>query len=130
MHTGSCLCGKVKFQFSGEIRRFHHCHCRTCRKVHATVYGSSALTDAAEFKVTEGEEFISSYTSSPSKNRYFCINCGTHVFAHSERNPEDVILRIGAIDGDIGFKARGHIWVSHKPDWYDIEDTLPQSERW
>ena len=51
MHTGSCLCGTVKFEISDEIHRFHHCHCRTCRKAHATVYGSSALVNASAFRV-------------------------------------------------------------------------------
>ena len=130
MHTGSCLCGKVTFEIDTEIRRFHHCHCRTCRKAHATIYGSSALVDASSFHVRSGKELISEYSSSPGKVRHFCSNCGTHVFARCDRDPDDVILRIGALDGDLGIKASGHIWVSHKPDWYDIGDDLPQSAEW
>ncbi len=130
MHTGSCLCGNITFQIDSEIRRFHHCHCRTCRKAHATVYGSSALVEASLFHVLTGEDSISEYSSSPGKTRYFCNNCGTHVFARCDRDPDDIILRIGALDGDLGFQAEGHIWVSHKPDWYEIADNLPQSAEW
>lgn len=130
MHTGGCLCGKVSVEVRGPIRRFHHCHCRTCRKAHATVYGSSALVNASEFEVVRGGDVMSSYESSAGKTRYFCGNCGTHVFARCDRDPNDVILRIGALDGDLGIKAMGHIWVSHKPDWYDIADSLPQSQEW
>ncbi len=130
MHTGSCLCGKVTFEVNAQIRRFHHCHCATCRKAHATVYGSSALVDAAAFVIKSGQECLSSYASSVGKDRYFCSICGTHVFARSTRNPDDVILRIGTLDGDLRIKAQGHIWVSHKPDWYDIADDLPQSQQW
>jgi len=46
------------------------------------------------------------------------------------RDPGDVILRIGTLDGDLGIKAQGHIWVSHKPDWYNIGDDLPQHQEW
>ncbi len=130
MHTGSCLCRQVTFEVSGEIRRFHHCHCQTCRKTHATVYGSSALVDSAHFRIRSGEQNLSQYESSPGKVRYFCRNCGTHVFAKSEKNSGDTILRIGTLDGDLKIKAIGHIWVSHKPDWYDIADDLPQSLEW
>jgi len=130
MHTGSCLCGKVTFQINAEIRRFHHCHCRTCRKAHATVYGSSALVNASAFVMQSGQEHLSSFSSSAGKDRYFCSICGTHVFARCTRDPDDVILRIGTLDGDLQIKARGHIWVSHKPDWYDIADNLPQSQQW
>lgn len=130
MYTGSCLCGTVTFEFDCEIRRFHHCHCRTCRKVHATVYGSSALVDESAFTIKSGKESISQYSSSPGKVRYFCSNCGTHVFARCDRDPNDIILRLGALDGDLGIKAYSHIWVSHKPDWYDIADNLPQRPEW
>ena len=130
MHTGSCLCGTVKFEISDEIHRFHHCHCRTCRKVHATVYGSSALVNASAFRVLSGEDSISKYDSSPGKRRYFCSKCGTHVFATCDRDQGKVILRMGALDGDLGIKAVGHIWVSHKPDWYEIGDGLPQNAEW
>lgn len=130
MHTGSCLCQNVKFEIHSEIRRFHHCHCQTCRKVHATVYGSSALVNASSFHINAGKDFISSYDSSPGKTRYFCKNCGTHVFARCDRDPDDVILRLGTIDGDLRIKAVGHIWVSHKPDWYEIGDDLPQYSEW
>ncbi len=130
MHTGSCLCGEITFEIDAEIRRFHHCHCRTCRKAHATVYGSSALVDEAAFRVRSGEDSIAQYASSPDKIRYFCSNCGTHVFARCDRDPDQIILRIGALDGDLDIKAIGHIWVSHKPDWYDIADDLPQSSEW
>ena len=130
MHTGSCLCGTVSFEIDTPIRRFHHCHCRTCRKVHATVYGSSTLVDASAFHVLSGQESISQFNSSPGKTRYFCSNCGTHVYARCDRDPHDIILRLGALDGDLGIKAIGHIWVSHKADWYDISDDLPQSAEW
>lgn len=130
MHTGSCLCKTVTFEVNTEIRRFHHCHCRTCRKVHATVFGSSALVKASAFRVLSGEDAVSRYKSSPGKTRFFCSICGTHVFATCDRDPGDVILRMGALDGDLGIKAQGHIWVSHKPDWYDIGDNLPQNPEW
>ncbi len=130
MHIGSCLCGSVKFEFDSAIRRFHHCHCKTCRKAHATVFGSSALVDASSFRVRSGESKISEYSSSPGKVRYFCSNCGTHVFARCDRDPNDVILRIGALDSDPGLKAYGHIWVEDKPDWYDIGDDLPHYAKW
>jgi len=130
MHQGSCLCGAIRFTIDADIRRFHHCHCQTCRKVHATVYGSSALVEASHFQISSGSESIASYESSPGKVRYFCSQCGTHVFARSARDANDIILRLGTLDGDLGIKAMGHIWVSHKPDWYDITDDLPQSAEW
>ena len=32
LHTGSCLCGSVRFRISGHLRGVVYCHCWQCRK--------------------------------------------------------------------------------------------------
>lgn len=123
MLTGSCLCGKVRYQINGPVYRFVHCHCRTCRKVHGTVYGSSAVVQREHFQVVSGERAISRYESSPGKYRCFCSACGTHVFAQKR---EEVFLRIGTLDSDPGIRPEAHIWTSHKAPWYQLSDELPR----
>jgi GNAT superfamily N-acetyltransferase len=110
----------------GRIYGFKHCHCRTCRKIHGTVYGSSALTDAEGFRVTQGEPDIERYASSPGKRRCFCRHCGSHVFAYYENDPSFVVLRLGTLDSAPAIAAEAHIWVSHKAPWYQILDEIPK----
>ena len=31
-HSGTCLCGAVRFEISGSFERFYLCHCSRCRK--------------------------------------------------------------------------------------------------
>src|SRR6202034_265236 len=38
---GSCLCGAVKYEVTGEPKRFYHCHCSRCRKVTGTGHASN-----------------------------------------------------------------------------------------
>ncbi len=126
MFKGSCHCGAVRFEIHGDIHGFKHCHCNTCRKIHGTVYGSSALTPASGFRLVAGEDRLRHYESSPGKRRCFCENCGSHVFAYQERDPEIIILRLGTID-DLGpLTPVAHIWVSHRAPWYSIRDDVPQ----
>ena len=129
MITGSCHCQTVRFEISDKIRGFMHCHCQACRKIHGTVYGSSALVQKEGFKMVAGEDSIIAYESSPGKKRCFCSCCGSHVYAYSEANPDYIILRIGTLDGDPGVQPQAHIWVSHKAPWYDILDSLPRFEQ-
>lgn len=126
MITGSCHCQTVQFEISAEIRGFMHCHCETCRKIHGTVYGSSALVRREGFKVVAGEEAITAYESTPGKKRCFCSRCGTHVYAYFDARPDTIILRLGTIQADPGIRPQAHIWVSHKAPWYEIQDDLPQ----
>lgn len=126
MYTGNCHCGAVRFEISGEIREFKHCHCHTCRKIHGTVYGSSALVSSDGFRVVQGEDRLRRYESYPGKRRCFCENCGSHLFAYYESDPTFVILRLGTVDGLEDIRPVAHIWVSEKAPWYTINDDLPQ----
>ncbi len=126
MITGSCHCGTVKFEVAGEITQFEHCHCHTCRKIHGTVYGSSAITPADGFTVVDGEEGLTAYRSSPGKQRFFCRYCGSHVFARTDAQPDRLLLRVGTLNTDPLARAEAHIWVEDKAPWYDICDDLPR----
>ena len=79
MITGSCHCQTVRFEISEEIRGFMHCHCQTCRKIHGTVYGSSALVRKTGFKVVAGADSITAYESSPGKKRSHVGNASSQV---------------------------------------------------
>jgi len=126
MLTGSCHCGVVRFEIKGEVYSFKHCHCWTCRKIHGTVFGSSALTSAAGFTLTAGEVSLERYESSPGKRRCFCKHCGSHVFAYYEADPSVIVLRLGTMENFPAQRPQAHIWVSHKAPWYEILDDTPQ----
>lgn len=51
MIKGSCLCGKVKFQISGEPFSLSYCHCSRCRKA-AGVFSAVLVGKADDFWVT------------------------------------------------------------------------------
>ena len=128
MLTGSCHCGAVQYEIKGEVYGFKHCHCHTCRKIHGTVFGSSALTSAQGFTVTVGEATLERYESSPGKRRCFCKRCGSHVFAYYDDDPSVIVLRLGTVDNFPAQRPLAHIWVSHKVPWYEILDDRPQFE--
>ena len=126
MLTGSCHCGAVQYEIKGEVYGFKHCHCWTCRKLHGTVFGSSALTSAQGFTVTSGEASLERYESSPGKRRCFCKHCGSHVFAYYEADPAVIVLRLSTVENFPAQRPQTHIWVSQKAPWYEILDDTPQ----
>lgn len=122
--TGSCHCQRVKFEVTSELRQFEHCHCRTCRKIHGTVYDSSAVVARHGFRVVEGEQSIREYSSSPGKRRCFCTNCGSPIYAYLLDEPNTVLLRLGTLDQEPSIRPSRHIWLSEKASWYDVLDDL------
>jgi len=126
MVKGSCCCGKIKYEISGEIYGFKHCHCYTCRKITGTAYASSAVTASAGFTITEGKGELTGFLSSPGKTRNFCRNCGSQIYAIHDNDTSFVILRVGTIDNFPSLPLEAHIWISQKAPWYDITGDAPK----
>jgi len=123
--AGSCLCGEVRYACGAGAKPMGHCHCRTCRKTHASAFSTTLRVPRDGFRWTAGEHLLSYFESSPGKKRFFCSRCGSHLVAAWDHEDE-VILRAGALDVDPGVRPAVHIWTSEKAPWYEIEGDLPR----
>ncbi|MFT6655758.1 MAG: hypothetical protein ACJAWI_002533, partial [Marinomonas primoryensis] len=56
LHTGSCLCGAVKFELKGEFKKFFLCHCSRCRKTSGSAHCASLFAPGAALRWLSGEE--------------------------------------------------------------------------
>ena len=124
MHTGSCLCGAVKFQVEGELRPPDGCHCIQCRKTSGH-YWASTDVPRKSLKV-EGEFNVAWYRSSEKVQRGFCSTCGASLF-WDPIHKDFIGVAMGAFDAPTNTKLAIHIYVADKGDYYDIKDGLPQN---
>jgi len=69
MLHGSCLCGGVKYEISGELSGVLNCHCSMCRKAHGATFRSRASVNASDFTWVQGEELVKHFESSPGNHR-------------------------------------------------------------
>ena len=123
MSKGSCLCGSVTWEFTGDPEGTYHCHCAMCRKAHGAAFGTYYFVDGAHFKWTGSRETIVDYQSSDSLVRAFCGACGS-VVPNKETEGSSVFIPAGCHDQ--GPSPECHIFVSYKAPWLEITDTLPQ----
>jgi hypothetical protein len=127
MIKGSCLCHSVTYVIDGDIGAITHCHCETCRKAHGSAFASVSAVQDADFHITQGQDVLKSYESSPGKQRYFCNHCGSQIYAKRE-NTQHIILRLGTLDDDPATEEKEHIWTSQQASWYQIDSHLPQHD--
>jgi len=125
---GSCLCGAVEYRIDALSGPITHCHCHSCRKAHAAPFASTAGVLREHFHWLQGEDKLSSFESSPGKQRHFCSVCGSHLVAERE-GQSHVILRVATLDDDPAVRPEAHIWTEHHVDWLEYED-LPAFEQW
>lgn len=127
MHTGSCLCGAVKFEVACELKPPDACHCTICRKHSGHVFAS---TDVPRAAVTiHGDDAITWYQSSPKVRRGFCRTCGSSLFFDPPGDRDWIGIAMGAFDKPTNTKLAVHIFTADKGDYYEITDDLPQHER-
>jgi len=63
----------------------------------------------------------------PNVRRGFCSECGASVF-WDPQGYEFVYFSSGSVNAPTGIKGAGHIWLSEKGDYYEVNDDLPKSE--
>ncbi|EIJ33139.1 GFA family protein [Thiothrix nivea] len=125
-YIGSCLCGKVQFKITGEIKDIVCCHCSQCRKAQGSAYATNGNVDSDEFRFIQGEHELAAYQSTPKETKYFCKYCGSPIFSKNTLAPKNIRIRLGTLETDIIEKPIGHIFIGSKANWEDIEGKLPQ----
>lgn len=120
MYAGSCLCGKVKYEISGELDGASHCHCTMCQKVHGAAFGSYANTARSAFRFTEGAQYVASYASSPKVQRTFCSICGSTLQWMTDNKSDVLSITLGTLDTPYRTPVRKHIYVDTKAPWNDL----------
>ena len=121
---GSCNCGGVTWEATGELRGILACHCGQCRKQTGLYY---AATNVADKNLTISGETLKWYQSSDVAKRGFCGECGSALFWKHEADDFTSIL-VGSIDGSTGLEISEHIFTDDMPDWYEITDGKPIRE--
>lgn len=125
-HSGSCLCGAVRFRTRGALREVVACHCSQCRK--QTGLYVAATNVPLDRIAIEGADAITWYDASAFARRGFCATCGSLLFWQAH-GASDISILAGAFDKPTGLALAYHIFCADKGDFYEIADGLPQYPR-
>jgi hypothetical protein len=118
--SGGCSCREIRFGFRGDVEHQLACSCRTCQYASGGGPNYSVIVSGENFRVTRGtpREFKTLSEAGHVLIRYFCGNCGTHIYATSERSPDSRSIKVGALDDSSRFRPRVHFWTSEAPRWH------------
>ena len=81
-HTGTCFCGAVEIEVSGNPEAMGYCHCRSCRSWSGGPVNAFSLWKPEAVKVTKGAEHVATYAKTPMSERKYCAKCGGHLVAN------------------------------------------------
>src|SRR5476649_1433561 len=79
MHIGSCFCGAVTLEITGEPEAMGYCHCQSCRSWSGGPVNAFSLSKPTAAKVTSGERNVATFKKTPLSERKYCSKCGGHL---------------------------------------------------
>ncbi|MGO4221863.1 GFA family protein [Lysobacter sp. TAF61] len=81
-HVGSCFCGAVGVEVSGEPEAMGYCHCGSCRSWSAGPVNAFSLWKPENVRVTRGAELVGHFAKTPASDRQYCSRCGGHLMTN------------------------------------------------
>ncbi|KAI0817071.1 DUF636 domain-containing protein [Xylaria sp. FL0064] len=137
---GSCMCGAIRYQFTGEPAVTALCHCVDCQKWTGSAFTSNAVVPRTAFSVTQGTDIASQASQSsqvlpalgtPSSydvkgasgkinKHFFCSTCGSSLYTELEVMPDMTCVKAGGLDGgaaNLGNKIEVEFYVKDRPQY-------------
>ncbi len=121
-YKGSCFCGTVEIEVTGEPEVMGYCHCESCRKWSAGPVNAFTLWKPESVKVTKGAEKVGHFMKTETSERRFCMECGGNIMTdHPTWGVTDVYA---ATIPSLVFKPAIH--VNYAETVLRIPDGLPK----
>ena len=114
--SGSCLCGATRFKAKRVSTKVGACHCSMCRK-----WGGGPLmaVDCGTDVSFEGQENVSTFSSSAWAERGFCKKCGSNLF-YRLKDSGQYILSAGLFEDQGRFVFDEQVFIDEKPSFYSF----------
>ncbi len=124
-YQGSCLCGEVKYELSGDFQFFYLCHCTRCQKDTGSAHAANLFAKANTLTWLRGENDVKTYQHLNSMHvKSFCQECGSALPAISE-SLNIVVVPAGSLDSPIPIEPTAKIYVSHRANWSKKLGNIP-----
>ncbi|MEX1668294.1 GFA family protein [Zhongshania guokunii] len=126
IHSGSCLCGNVIYEYGGELKKFFLCHCQRCRKNSGSAHAANLFGRGGELVWLQGKDSVSNFKVLGTRHqRSFCSRCGS-ALPFSSADGESVVIPAGSLNTDIGLAPQAHIFMGSKASWDNGLEDVPR----
>lgn len=99
MHEGGCLCGQVRYAFSGDPIMTAICHCRHCQKQSGAPFSLvCVVADEAYRETGETRIYEDRGESGAAVYRHFCATCGSPIRSMATVLSGLTIVKAGTLD--------------------------------
>jgi len=122
---GGCLCGAVRYRSDAEPLMQVVCHCETYRKNSGSAFSMNVAVPQDTLRIESGSPRRyedHSGASGKAFYRFFCGDCGSHVYSHGAAYGAIVFVKAGTLDDSNWLAPNLHIWCAEKLPWVGIPE--------
>jgi hypothetical protein len=124
--TGSCACGRVRFEADAPSKFVANCWCENCRRAHGAAFVTWVGFPRESFRVVRGEQDLRHWTTPTGATRSSCSACGSTLLYRSPRWPDETHVAAANLDRGPAHAPTAHVYADRAPDWCPILDDLPR----
>jgi len=129
--NGSCLCGAIQYEATGEPSRFYHCHCSRCRKATGVGHSSNLFLAEGSLEWSGDTEAIRSFKLPEAErfSRTFCDHCGSPL-PREIPALKMVFIPAGTLDDEPDIRPQARIFLDSRAAWSCAAEEMPGFERY
>ena len=144
MPSGSCLCHKLKYEYTTEpltmarnvslpgtassltcVHTQATCHCLSCRKITGGTNSVNLLVPEDKIRVTGGstKQYTETHENGKKLTVYFCGECGSVIYKQHESFPGSAVILAGTLDDPEGLeksKPQVELYAKHRVSWLPV----------
>jgi hypothetical protein len=123
--SGGCVCGAIRYEFSGEPIAQFKCHCSDCQHLGGGAFAAVVYVPKGGLKITGTPKHYAttSMATMGKHDRSFCGECGSRLFGgESERA---VGIQAGTLDDASWFRPEAEIHVADAQPWDLLDPAVP-----
>ena len=114
--TGRCLCGDIRYEYSGAPVEVLHRHT-------SSPVATFVCVNSDAFCFTKGAPAV--FGPSHGVKRMHCARCGSPIAYRSDRNPHQIDLYLGTLADPEASHPSFHVFAEAQLDCFEIADALP-----
>jgi hypothetical protein len=120
--TGSCQCGKIRYEITEAPQLVTTCHCTDCQRITSSAFSLGIALPEVGFRLTAGEpRSLQRMADSGRLNtRFVCPDCACWLYSL----PHDGVIRVraGTLDDTSWLRPTRHIWTRSKQPWVSFAE--------
>jgi len=116
--NGGCLCGNIRYSFTGEPVMTAICHCRHCQKQGGSAFSVVCAVPVAAYQQSGATRVFEDVGDSGLPlARHFCPDCGSPIVSIAKALSDFTIIKAGTLDNPSQFAPMLEVYCDHSLSW-------------